>query len=119
MKVYVNKMPKSCSECEWFTPNHCSKDGRNFCLLARMPFCNTQEERQTTRGQHKDSLSDFDCPLQSLTDYTKQVRKEVVQEIRKYVDNYTKQHTGYYCDPYVNAQDLFEHLNQIQGETNE
>ena len=81
MKVYVSEMPKNCSECEWFTPNHCSKNGRNFCLLARMPFYNTEEERKINRGQHKDSLSDFDCPLQSLSDYTKQVRKEMLKEI--------------------------------------
>lgn len=83
MKVYVDgELPKSCAECEWFTPNHSSKDGRNFCLLARMPFYNTEEERKINRGQHKGSLSDFDCPLKSLADHDKQVRKEVVQEIR-------------------------------------
>ena len=88
MKVYVDELPKSCSKCEWFTPNHCSKGGRNFCLLARMPFSNTEEDRQISRGQHKDSLSDFDCPLKSLSDYTKQVRKEVCEEIRNEIDNY-------------------------------
>lgn len=100
MKVYVSELPKSCSECEWFTPNHCSKNVRNFCLLERMPFCNTQEERQTIRGQHKDSLSDFDCPLHSIADHTKQVRKEVCEEIfrafnRKIDDEFGDNDTKY------------------------
>lgn len=87
MNVYVYKMPKCCNECEWFTPNHCgSKGGRNFCLLARMPFYNTEAERATQRGQNKDSLSDFDCPLKSLAEHDKQVRKEVIEEIRNKIE---------------------------------
>lgn len=93
MKVYVEELPKSCSKCEWFTENHCgSEHGRNFCLLARMPFYNTEKERETTRGQHKDSLSDFDCPLQTITDHDKQVRKQVCDEIR---NRSAKSYSGY------------------------
>lgn len=116
MKVYVDELPKSCAECEWFTPNHSSKDGRNFCLLARMPFYNTEEERQTTRGQYKDSLSDFDCPLQSLSDHTKQVRKEVVQEIR---NRSAKSYSGY---AFNLGKDVYSYtvcdfvLDQLRGE---
>lgn len=82
MKVYVNELPNSCADCEWFTPNHCSKDGRNFCLIARMPFYNTEEDRKITRGQHKDSLSDFECPLQSLADHDKQTIKDFTQSVK-------------------------------------
>ena len=83
MKVYVDKMPKCCNKCEWFTPNHCgSKGGRNFCLLARMPLYNTEAERATQRGQNKDSLSDFECPLKSLAEHDKQLRKKMAEEIR-------------------------------------
>jgi len=84
VKVYVDKLPKCCEECEWFTPNHCGgKNERNFCLAVRMPFYNTEEERKTTRGQHKDSFSDFDCPLQSLTEHDKQVKKQICEDIRE------------------------------------
>ena len=112
MTIYVDELPKSCEECEYFTPNHCSKYGRNFCLLARMPFYNTKEEREKTRGQHKDSLSDFDCPLQSLADYTKQVRKEEKIKINRLVRNWLIKEgfTAYKFD------ELFE---EIRGTENE
>lgn len=116
MKVYVDELPKSCLECEWFTPNHCSKNGRNFCLLARMPFCNTQEERQTTRGQHKDSLSDFDCPLQSLADYTKQVRKELIGKLALFLIETFSKDAEFSVEEILNWFQEVKH--QIQGETN-
>ena len=71
MKVYVDELPKSCAECEWFTSNHIG-DHRNFCLLARMPFYNTKEEREKGRGQHKNGLSDFECPLKPLAEIEKE-----------------------------------------------
>ena len=71
MKVYVDKLPKSCAECEWFTSNHIGNH-RNFCLLARMPFYNTKEEREKGRGQHKNGLSDFECPLKPLAEIEKE-----------------------------------------------
>lgn len=84
MKLYVDELPKCCAECEWFTPNHCGgKNERNFCLIARMPFYNTEEDRKATRGQNKDSFADFDCSLQSLAEHDKQVRKDICEEIRK------------------------------------
>ena len=86
--IYVDELPKSCSECEWFTPNHCDKGGKNFCLLARMPFYNTEEEREKSRGQHKDNLSDFDCPLKKLTDRLAEERKKIVQEIKTLLKEY-------------------------------
>lgn len=123
MKVYVDELPKSCAECEWFTPNHSSKDGRNFCLLARMPFYNTEEERQTTRGQYKDSLSDFDCPLQSLSDHTKQVRKEVFDTIQSDLLDFSHSYWRVFKQngkQYMTDDDIIECLDEIskkiQGE---
>ena len=69
MKVYVDELPKNCVNCDFGYAN-------NFCEL-----------------DYKLDLRKFDknqkhprCPLQSLTDYTKQVRKEVVQEIKQEVE---------------------------------
>lgn len=115
MKVYVDELPKSCSECEWFTPNHCSKDGRNFCLLARMPFYNTEEEREIRRGQHKDSLNDFDCPLHSLCDYTKQVRKEVCDGLALPLIKHFQKDAEFTVEEICKW--IEEYKNQIQGET--
>ena len=115
MKVYVDKIPKCCNECEWFTPNHCgSKGGRNFCLLARMPFYNTEAERATQRGQNKDSLSDFDCPLKSLAEHDKQVRKEVVQEIKeKLMDFYINGNTAWFMVDKLDKDVVWEILDKI------
>ena len=114
MKVYVDELPKSCEECEWFTPNHQSKGGRNFCLLARMPFYNTEQERQASRGQHKDSLSDFDCPLQSISEHDKQVRKEVCEEIKERLKKSKLELKIIGKDGYEYTESF---LDQIQGET--
>ena len=124
MKVYVDKMPKCCNECEWFTPNHCgNKGGRNFCLLARMPLYNTEAERATRRGQNKNGLSDFDCPLKSLAEHDKQVRKEVAEEIKKKVLEYfnVKNEEEYenslsLLDALFTADVVFEILDKIGGE---
>lgn len=89
MEIYVDKMPKCCNKCEWFTPNHCgSKGGCNFCLLARMPFYNTEEDRENSRGQQKGGLSDFDCPLHPVAEREAEVRKAVVGEIKKLIEEY-------------------------------
>lgn len=64
MKVYVDELPKDCWDC----PMH---DGENgWC---KMLVCYTDYIPK-------------DCPLQSLSDYTKQVRKKVCEEIRNKIE---------------------------------
>lgn len=80
MKVYVDELPKDCWDC----PMH---DGENgWC---KMLVCYTDYIPKN-------------CPLQSLADYTKQVRKEVCQEIRDkmthWEDCLTKEVTEYVID---------------------
>ena len=55
MKVYVDELPKSCLECECENCEHQYIE----CFI---------DERHPN------------CPLQTLADYTKQVRKEVCME---------------------------------------
>lgn len=58
MKVYVDsELPKQCHNCRF---RH-----KDLCCITNDYFLNK------------------DCPLQSLTDYTKQVRKEVCEEIKE------------------------------------
>lgn len=86
MKVYVDEIPKCCAECEHCTFNHTKNNGRPFCLIARMPLYNG-EEINKDRGQHKDSLSDFDCPLLQLpTDNKWEKLKELVKEKLSYAE---------------------------------
>lgn len=79
MKVYVDELPKDCIACPCESEYYCN-------LLNEAVGCCKWGEI------HKN------CPLQSLADYTKQVRKEVVQEIRKWCNrnfNWVGDGTGY------------------------
>ena len=104
-KVYVDKLPKSCSKCEWCTLNHKDNYGRPFCLIARMPLYNGDKVNEE-RGQHKGDLSDFDCPIHS----TNELVKEVCEKIKlKFSD--TRSHNWG-----IEQFELYEFLDQIQKE---
>lgn len=108
MKVYVDELPKSCSWCPCFNSsnNTCKIDGSDVdCIHVdsyRVRFFNYTDKRHPI------------CSLQSLADYTKQVRKEICEEIRDkmthWEDCLTKEVTEYVIDK--------ETLDKIeQGET--
>lgn len=63
MKMYVDELPRSCGDCEFFKANtdcyYCDK------LHMKLGYINKEK----------------DCPLQSLAEYNKQVRKEVLDEL--------------------------------------
>ena len=63
MKVYVSKLPKDCIDCPCESEYHCNLLNEDVGCL---------EWGEIHKG----------CPLQSLADYTKQVRTEVCEEIR-------------------------------------
>lgn len=110
MKVYVSELPKSCWECI-FADN-------------QKGYCDLQETRILRQFTKRDS----GCPLQSLADYTKQMRKEVCEEIRKEFEpsNATKIDENV-CTPTNESmlvangfksckRRLFKKLDEIQGE---
>ena len=71
MKVYVDELPECCNDCElgyFYDCQYCSLRPD----LAREDIWVEKEK---------------DCPLQSLADYTKQVRKEVCEEIKKFANS--------------------------------
>lgn len=79
MKVYVSELPKDCIGCPCESEYYCN-------LLNEDIGCLKWGE------VHKN------CPLQSISDYTKQVRKEVCEEISKWCDknfNWVGDGTGY------------------------
>ena len=92
MKVYVDELPKDCIDCPCESEYYCN-------LLNEDVGCCKWGEI------HKN------CPLQSLADYTKQVRKEVCDEIRTFAYDTFKEF-GYFDET-----DLEHILDQIQGET--
>ena len=89
MKVYVDELPKSCDDCEFCKQTeHCY-----YCDKLHMKLGYIDKDK--------------DCPLQSLADYTKQVRKEVLDIIDK----------KFNCCGYVEEkfEDIKEYiLDQIQ-----
>ena len=102
--MYVDELPKDCIDCPCESEYYCN-------LLNEDVGCCKWGEI------HKN------CPLQSLSDYTKQVRKEVVQEIKDLAGDYFELP---YCDNcgetnnddvVLTGNDLTEILDQIQGET--
>lgn len=107
MKIFVDELPKSCEEC---------------------PFCEYFEKDAHGKGKHEvacyfngslgnilygNQTSPKTCPLKSLADHDKQVRKEVVQEINAELYNkmvlYNKK---------LEYSEIALILNQIQGENN-
>lgn len=81
-KVYVDELPESCSKCEWCTLNHKDNYGRPFCLISRMPLYNGDKVNEE-RGQYKDSLSDFNCPLIDIKTHDRELVRQVCERIRK------------------------------------
>ena len=68
MRIYVDELPKDCIDCPCESEYYCN-------LLNEDVGCCEWGEI------HKN------CPLQPLADYTKQVRKEVCEEIKKFANS--------------------------------
>ena len=97
MKVYVDELPSCCEDCPFFD----LEDG----------YC-SQQEMHLDFEFRKDTGIDIDCPLQSLADYTKQVRKEVIDKV------YEVHEQAIPHDLCWSWAVIEKELNQIQGENN-
>lgn len=75
MEYFVDEMPRDCASCKHYHMN-CA-DGYS-CSKLRKEIHPNFSEGMGYRHQ--------DCPLKSLADYTKQVRKEVCEEIRNKIE---------------------------------
>lgn len=108
MKVYVDELPKD--DCP------CNRDGRCRLLQKECYVCYFEMEK----NEH--------CPLKSLADYTKQVRKEVCEQIKAEFDTsgfnkidanlYPPREEAMWIGKGFKAceERLFKKLEQIQGE---
>ena len=118
MKVYVDELPKSCNECPCMNEDY--ERGR-WCNIETSLDIQTDYDKETfTSKCHRQRHEE--CPLQSLADYTKQVRKEVCEEIKDLAVNYFElpccDNCGEtnYDDVVLTGNDLTEILEQILGE---
>lgn len=96
MKVYVDELPKCCQKC---------------------PYCDTKYGRCDLSGSR---VEYFGChALTPLSNYTKQVRKEVLQEVKVALrEKIRLMQSDEHCYP-ENAIDwhtIVDTIKQIQGE---
>ena len=74
MKVYVDELPKNCAECE-------------LCGRFKPPVERPEIEcMHCNMAKTFNSISPF-CPLKSLADHDKQVRKDVCEKIKNEARN--------------------------------
>lgn len=110
MEYFVDEMPRDCASCKHYHMN-CA-DGYS-CSKLRKEIHPNFSEGIGYRYQ--------DCPLQSLADHDKQVREEVVEEIKEKFNDTIKHH---FC-PNPSSVDFItlciseveEFLDQVKGET--
>ena len=75
MKIYVDELPKDCIECPF------CQDIKVNAGMDRLLFCKANKGKAIKNIEKSFDKCIVKNEFQSLTDYTKQVRKEIVQEI--------------------------------------
>ena len=111
MEYFVDEMPRDCASCKHYHMN-CA-DGYSCSKLRKEIHPNFSEG---IGYRHQD------CPLQSLADHDKQVREEVVDEIKEKFNDTIKHH---FC-PNPSSVDFItlciseveEFLDQVKGKSN-
>ena len=112
MEYFVDEMPRDCASCKHYHMN-CA-DGYSCSKLRKEIHPNFSEG---IGYRHQD------CPLQSLSDYTKQVRKEVLSELRNMLGDRAEliDFGNGYAEFMFTTYDLQECskeiLDQLQGES--
>lgn len=92
MKVYVDELPKNCAECK-------------FCGRLKPPAERPEIEcMHCNMAKTFNSISPF-CPLETLADHDKKVRKEVCEEIRQNAISHNNLEVDMY---YITPQQLYE-----------
>ena len=106
-EIYIKgEMPKSCWECPCFR-----NDLEQPCGLDN-----------EDKGYFLDEIDGGECPLKSLADHDKQIRKEVVQEIKEQVVEATCYDTEEEARRFIydlSSREILEILDRIEGGYNE
>ena len=77
MKIYVDELPKDCIECPF------CQDIKVNAGMDRLLFCKANKGKAIKNIEKSFDKCIVKNEFQSLSDYTKQVREEVVEEIRE------------------------------------
>lgn len=115
MKYYIDRMPINCVECEHCTKHYKDNYGIPYCLIARMPLYNGDKIYEE-RGQHKGSLSDFDCPLKSQQYHDKELVAKVCKKIKQFCNEEKNQIEDWCGWTSILKSNLDKFLDQIQKE---
>ena len=132
MKVYVDELPKNCEECPCCSSDQYYNYMWGYYTDTKMPYfdeCNLKDYSKVccefkNKDEYKKYLDSFPknnkeqyktCPLQSLADYTKQVRKDVCEDFKSRFLVTCQIEKG--CDNATFSLGTLDRiLDQIQGE---
>lgn len=103
MKVYVDELPKDCIDCPF------CQDIKVNAGMDRLLFCKANKGKAIKNIEKSFDKCIVKNEFQSLSDYTKQVRKEVCEEMRTFAYDTFKE---FGC---FDETDLEHILDQIQG----
>ena len=82
MKVYVDELPKDCIDCPF------CQDIKVNAGMDRLLFCKANKGKAIKNIEKSFDKCIVKNEFQSLADYTKQVRKEVCEKIKKQIFNH-------------------------------
>ena len=116
MECFVDELPKDCIECPF------CQDIKVNAGMDRLLFCKANKGKAIKNIEKSFDKCIVKNEFQSLTDYTKQVRKEVVEEIREKFNTEVRHH---FC-PNPSSVDFItlsiseveEFLDQVKGANN-
>lgn len=104
MKLYVDELPKNCKDCKFQCFGECLNGADILNCDYNSMKCHLK------RGKVKD------CPLQSLANYTKQARKELIDKLALFLIETFSKDAEFSVEEILNWFQEVKH--QIQGETN-
>ena len=107
MKIYVDELPKDCIECPF------CQDIKVNAGMDRLLFCKANKGKAIKNIEKSFDKCIVKNEFQSLTDYTKQVRKKVCDEIRNKIEQAKLIYE--WKGEETTIEDI---LDQIQGEAN-
>ena len=110
MTIYVRELPKDCIECPF------CQDIKVNAGMDRLLFCKANKGKAIKNIEKSFDKCIVKNEFQSLTDYTKQVRKEVCEEVYKKCEPLFRLVNNYDNGDVIERNELVDILEQIQGE---
>ena len=107
MKVYVDELPKDCIDCPF------CQDIKVNAGMDRLLFCKANKGKEIKNIEKSFDKCIVKNEFQSLSDYIKQVRKEVIDKIK---ENLLKLEPNCIKQPNLydfNCQEIIDILDQI------